>query len=338
MTSKKPNYINHVALVLDASSSMLDNGKHLGLIKIADAQIEELARTSKERDQETRVSVYVFNYGVECVIFDKDVLRLPSIKDFYKPYGMTALVDATIKSQDDLAQTAQMYGDHAFLTFVITDGIENHSMAQPYQLAQRLEGLPENWSVACFVPDRHGVQQAKKFGFPADNIVQWDATSAEGVAEVGKKVSEATNTFMTMRESGVRGSKSLFSTSIGDVNKGTIKNAKLKALPKNKYKLLKVNENAPIREWVQGQGISYQLGIAFYQLTKRETIQPQKNIAVMEKKTGKIFTGPEARNLLGLPDNEVRVSPDFNPDFEVFVQSTSVNRKLVEGTQLLVLN
>lgn len=338
MMPKHNNFINHIAILLDASSSMLENGKHLGVIKVTDTLIADLAQKSKDMDQETRVSVYTFGYGVECVIFDKDVLRLPSIKEYYNPNGMTALIDATIKSQDDLSQTAQMYGDHSFLTFVITDGIENYSKNTATALARRLKGLPENWSVACMVPDNRGVQAARAQGFPTDNIVVWDATSAEGVAEIGKTISQATDTYMTMRKSGVRGSKNLFSTSLGDVNKATIKEAKLKALPKNKYQLLDVDESAPIREWVQGKGITYVLGIAFYQLTKRETIQAQKNIAVMEKKTGKVFTGVEARNVLNLPQEDVRVSPDFNPDFEVFVQSTSVNRKLVPQTKLLILN
>lgn len=335
---KHNNFINHIAILLDASSSMLDKKKHLGVIKVTDALIADLAQKSKDMDQETRVSVYTFAYDVECVIFDKDVLRLPSIKDFYKPYGMTPLIDATLKSQDDLAKTAQMYGDHAFLTFVITDGIENYSKNSAYDLALRLEGLPENWSVACMVPDQRGVTVAKAQGFPTDNIVVWDATSAEGVAEIGKTISQATDTYMTMRASGVRGSKSLFSNSLGDLNKATIKNAKLKALPKNKYQLLDVDEAAPIREWVQSKGFDYRLGVAFYQLTKRETIQPQKNIALMEKKTNKIYTGDQARNVLGLTQDEDRVSPDWNPDFEVFVQSTSVNRKLVPGTKLLLVS
>lgn len=335
---KTANYINHIALVLDASTSMED--KREDLIKVADAQIAHLALRSKDLDQETRVSVYTFSYHnkIECVIFDKDVLRLPSIKDYYKPYGMTALIDATLKSQDDLAKTAQMYGDHAFLTYVLTDGIENDSMASRSELVNRLNALPENWTVACLVPNNAGVRQAKAQGFPDDNIAVWDTTSANGIVEVGETIKQATEAFMTMRASGVRGSKSLFSTSIGDVNKKTIREAKLKALPKTKYQLLDVDESAPIREWVQGKGITYVLGIAFYQLTKRETIQPQKNIAVMEKKSGKVFAGAEARNVLGLPQEDVRVSPDFNPDFDVFVQSTSVNRKLVPQTKLLILN
>lgn len=336
---KPANYITHIALVLDASSSMLDGGKHLELIKVADAQIAHFAQRSKELDHEIRVSVYTFSYyhQIDCVIFDKDVLRLPSIKEFYSPYGMTALIDATLKSQDDLAKTAQMYGDHAFLTYVLTDGAENNSQYRASDLVNRISGLPENWTVACLVPSKSGVDRARKQGFPADNIAVWDATSAKGVTEVGETIRQATDTFLDNRSKGIRGTTKLFSTSIGDVNKQTIKAAKLKALPNNKYQLLDVDQAAPIREWVQGKGITYVLGIAFYQLSKRETIQPQKNIAVMEKKTGKIYTGAQARDVLGLPQDEVRVSPDWNPDFDIFVQSTSVNRKLVPGTQLLLL-
>jgi hypothetical protein len=33
----------------------------------------------------------------------------------------------------------------------------------------------------------------------------------------------------------------------------------------------------------------------------------------------------------------VRVKPDINPEYDVFVQSTSVNRKLIRDTDVLVL-
>ena len=78
-------------------------------------------------------------------------------------------------------------------------------------------------------------------------------------------------------------------------------------------------------------------GGAFYQLSKSEKIQARKQIAVLEKKTDRVYTGPEARALLGLPDNEVRVKPDHNDNFTIFVQSTSVNRKLVPNTRLLLM-
>lgn len=333
----KQNYINHIALVLDASASMTHLTREL--IKVADSQIAYLAQRSKELDQETRITVYTFNNTVTCVVYDKDVLRLPSIAEFYRPQGMTALIDATIKSQDDLAATAQLYGDHAFLTYVLTDGQENRSAAHPGKLSGKLGNLPDNWTVAVLVPDQNGKFEAKKFGFPADNIAIWDATTVKGVVEVGETIRQATDNFMVGRASGVRGTRSLFSTSVDTLNKQTVKDAKLKPLAKGTYEVLPVNDGPvlAIRDYVQKEGHEYLIGKAFYQLTKTESIQPQKMVAVYNKKTRRYYTGSEARNLLGLPDMEVRVKPDVNPEYDVFVQSTSVNRKLVPGTKLLLL-
>lgn len=333
------NYINHIALVLDASSSM--NHLQHELVKVADAQIAYLAQRSKELDQETRVSVYTFNSKVECVIYDKDVLRLPSIAQHYRPFGWTALIDATLKSQDDLSKTAQLYGDHAFLTYVLTDGAENKSFNKPQKLAARLENLPENWTVAVLVPDMVGKFEAKKFGFPVDNIAIWDAKTVRGVVEVGETIRQATDNFMVGRASGVRGTRSLFVTGgVDSLNKDTVKDAKLKPLGKNTYDVLKVDDGAvlAIRDFVQMRGHEYLIGKAFYQLTKAETVQPQKMVAVRNRRSGRFYTGPEARNLLGLSttDNN-RIKPETNPEYDVFIQSTSVNRKLVPGTKLLLL-
>lgn len=41
--------------------------------------------------------------------------------------------------------------------------------------------------------------------------------------------------------------------------------------------------------------------------------------------------------MLGLPDFEVKVNPASYGQYDIFVQSTSVNRKLIKGTKLLVL-
>lgn len=336
MTSQ--NYINHIALVLDGSSSMTHKAHEL--IKVADAQIAYLAQRSRELDQETRISVYVFNSEVKCVIYDKDVLRLPSIAEHYRPYGWTALIDATVKSQEDLAQTAQLYGDHAFLTYVLTDGAENKSKKWTGgALAQLLEKQPDNWTVAVLVPDVTGKFEAKKFGFPVDNIAIWDAHTVRGVVEVGETIRQATDNFMVNRAAGVRGTRSLFTTGgVETLNKDTVKQAKLKPLPKDSYDVLAVDKAYPIREWVEEQSIHYLVGKAFYQLTKAETVQPQKTIIIRNRKSGRFYSGPEARNLLGLSDKmNDRVRPDANPAFDVFVQSTSVNRKLVPGTKLLIL-
>lgn len=340
------NYINHVALVLDASSSM----SHLSgkVVEVADQQIAYLARRSKELDQETRVTVYVFANKVECVVYDKDVLRMPSLKQLYRVGGMTALLAATLKSQKELAQTAQLYGDHSFLTFVLTDGQENAShrgpdapATDPRQLVQAVSELTrtqaDNWTLAVLVPDQIGKREAMQCGFPRDNIAIWDATSTQGLEEAGQVIQQATENFMVGRAKGIRGSRAVFSTGADAVNKDTIKAAGLTPVNASEYQLIPVAREAGIRDWVTECGHAYRTGCAFYQLSKSEKVQARKQIAVLEKKTDRVYTGPEARTLLGLPDAEVRVKPDHNDDFTIFVQSTSVNRKLVPHTRLLIM-
>ncbi|MEW9521958.1 VWA domain-containing protein [Streptomyces tubercidicus] len=345
--SESQNYINHVALVLDASSSM----SHLSrkVVEVADQQIAYLARRSKELDQETRVTVYVFADKVECVIYDKDVLRMPSLKQLYRVGGMTALLAATLKSQRELAQTAQLYGDHSFLTFVLTDGQENAShrcvdapTGDPRELVQgvvrMVETQEDNWTLAVLVPDQMGKREAMQCGFPKDNIAIWDATSTQGLEEAGQVIQQATEKFMVGRSQGIRGSRAVFSMGAESVNKETIKAAGLTPVNPSEYHLIPVTREAEIRDWVIECGHSFRTGCAFYQLSKSEKIQAQKRIAVLEKKTDRVYTGPEARALLGLPDTEFRVKPDHNDDFTIFVQSTSVNRKLVPNTRLLLMN
>ncbi|MFF7357119.1 MULTISPECIES: vWA domain-containing protein [Streptomyces] len=344
--SKSQNYINHVALVLDASSSM----SHLSrkVVEVADQQISYLARRSRELDQETRVTVYVFADEVECVIYDKDVLRMPSLQQLYQVGGMTALLAAALKSQRELAQTAQLYGDHSFLTFVLTDGQENASHRCPDSPArdprelvdavtEMFETQEDNWTLAVLVPDQMGKREAMQCGFPKDNIAIWDATSTQGLEEAGQVIQQATEKFMVGRTKGIRGSRAVFSMGAEAVNKDTIKAAGLTPVDPSQYQLIPVTRDAAIRDWVVESGHTYRTGGAFYQLSKSEKIQARKQIAVLDKKTDRVYTGPEARALLGLPDVEVRVKPDHNDGFTIFVQSTSVNRKLVPNTRILLM-
>lgn len=335
----KQNVINHIALVLDASSSMLSLARDV--IKVADDQIAHLARRSKEMDQETRITVYTFadRTKIQCLVYDKDVLRMPSIRDLYKPYGNTALVDATMKALDDLAKTPELYGDHAFLTYVITDGYDQHSANPGYRLEEKIKRLPENWTVAAFVPNVVSKNAAKDFGFPSSNIAIWDTTS-EGFTEVGETIRRATDNYMTQRAAGVRGSKNLFNldANVANLSKSELR-AKAKKLAYQQYRVLDVADTCRIDECVESKlKRPYRVGEAYYQLSKVEKIQSDKGVAIRDRKTKELFVGEGARELVGLPSHEVKVGPAFSPDFDIFIQSTSVNRKLVPGTQVLIIN
>lgn len=337
MGNATENIINHIGMALDASSSMTIH-QH-SLVQVADEQIKHLARRSQELDQETRISVWTFAdpARIQCVVWDKDVLRLPSISKFYQPNGNTAFIDATLKSIDDLGETPERYGDHSFLLYVLTDGEENSSKNVASTLHERLEKLPDHWTAAALVPNIRAKHEAKRFGFPAGNIEIWDTNSATGVAEVGKTVKTATDNYMLLRSTGVRSTRNLFSTDASAVNTQTIAQAGLVPMKKGTYVLVPVPVDTRIDEFTKQCGHNYQVGRGFYQLMKREEIQASKDIVVVSKKDHKVYSGKDARQMVGLPDMNVRVSPNHNPDYDIFVQSTSLNRKLIAGTRYLYL-
>lgn len=338
MKTPTPNYINHIVFVLDASGSMLRVADDV--IKVFDAQVAHLAQRSRELDQETRVTVYDFSYRsrIRCLFYDKDVLRLPSLNGLYSVDGQTALVDATIKALEDLAKTPELYGDHAFLVYVLTDGEENDSLHRPSELKTHIAGLKDNWTVACFVPNVLGRHEAMMFGFPSANIAVWDATSAKGVEEAGRVVREATESFMNARSVGVRSMKSIFDMNLDKLSSSKMSGA-LDKLHPGRYRMFDVKRESVIAPFIERMtGCQYVSGTAYYQLMKKESIQPQKQIAILDKRDHAVYTGANARKMLGLPDLEVRVNPQGNPNFDVFVQSTSVNRKLLAGTKVLLLS
>lgn len=341
MTKTDQNNIVHVALALDASGSM--SSHKYKLIQAVDELVKYLAKRSEELNQETRVTIYTFDDDVRCAIFDKDVLRLPSIKTLYHIGGMTALADATILALDDLGNTAQMYGKHAFLLYVLTDGIENASNYVNRQaLPGRLATLPDNWTVAALVPHLRARDEAVRWGFHRGNVETWDTYSADGIQEVSSKVREATNTYMTSFSQGTHtgGTQTLFDTSIQTVNAATVAAANLKPLDPASYLLLPVISKMAISEFVRSHGHAYRTGRGYYELNKPEMIQANKSVMIMEKSTNKVFSGQDARKLLRLPDMNVRVKPADNPDYTIFVQSQAHNRKLIpkgDKTHLLLL-
>lgn len=341
------NIINHVFIVGDMSPSM---SKHkAAFIRVFDNFVAHLADRSRENGQETRISAYLFaEAGSEkCVIWDKDVLRMPSIAGYYDPqyYGMTALIDATMLAAGDVTtEISQKYGDHAVWVAVITDGKENHSRQfRSPALRARITGGPENETFTCFVPDQTGVFEAKSHGFPADNIAIWDVNSTQGVERMGEALRDASDAYMAGRAQGIRGynAKSGYSGSglfrIRDFTAADVTSALAQMTP-GSYVHLSVPVDTPIKEFVEAAGLGPYIpreGRAYYQLTKKVKVQSYKHVIIEYK--GGFYTGAEARQLLGLPSLDVEVMPEHKPGMTIFFQSTSPNRKLIGGTRVVVM-
>ena len=348
-TATEQNNINHIAILDDASWSIEAAGLTESVIKVTDNTVKHLAASSQKYDQETRATCYSFSGRGEtkCLYYDKDVLRMPSIRGKYRPVGRTALIDATLKAIEDLKATATLYGKHAFLIYVISDGYENDSNARPSQLRQVSESLPDNWTLAGFVPDEQAAFALQQCGFPGGNVLVWDTQSTAGVENMGSVIQQTTESYMVGRTQGVhgynqrtmsRGGAGLFQ--MRDFSAKDIKGAT--PLTRGSYFFLPVNEKIRIDEFVVRETKkAYIPGRSYYQFMKTETIQPQKAIAVeVTDKLGNVdvYTGPEARAVLGLPsDHSVKVRDIVKDGVTIFVQSTSFNRNLIPGTRLLTL-
>jgi len=255
------------------------------------------------------------------------------------------------------------YGDHAFLTFVITDGAENASRNGVHELRTLLANRADNWTLAALVPDYRGRMDVEACGFPRGNIEIWDVNSATGIAEAGERIRTVTDTYMDSRASGVRGTTTLFAGSAQQVNAATVAAAGLQALSPDQFFLIPVASDGTIEvkmagkktkalpdgiacvqisDMVRATGRPYELGKGFYELVKSEKIDANKQVAVVERATSKVFVGHAARTLIGLDDTARRVRPmpkdsSGAPPYKIFVQSTSLNRLLPLYTQLLLL-
>lgn len=328
------NLINHVSLIVDKSSSM----DRQPVVRVFDEQLQRLKVRSEELNQETRISIYLFADRAECLAFDMDVMRFKSLDGYWKPNGWTALIDAVLLSIKDHETLPTSYGDHAFLQYVITDGQENRSLNSAQTLRTRLEKLSSNWTSAALVPNREGVIAAQRLGFYPDSIAQWDTASRVGLENVGKQFSSVMDNYMTMRSTGVRGTKGLFTLDSSGLNAKAVKQT-LQEVDPDSYQILPVRKESPIKEYVESWLKSpYRMGSAYYQPTKPVEIQHYKKVLLQDTRNGRVYEGNHLRQLLGLPDQTAKVNPGDHNDWRIFVQSTSVNRKLYPGTFLLIRN
>jgi len=329
--------INHVLFIIDKSGSM--GSLTGGVIRLFDEQVEFLSKRSRETDQETRVSVFLFGSENECAIYDMDVLRVPSLNRVYRADGgRTALIDATIESITDLRLTPEKYGDHAFLTYVITDGYENCSRHTSKEILSLFEHIPNNWTVACLVPDNSGQESAINFGFLKENIALWECTD-KGLSVASELIQKSTENFMSGRSKGVRKvTGGIFvKVDLSRIDKVAV-TKNLSRIPFQNIWMGEVKADSPINSFVENVvKVPFVKGQGFYMLMKTETVQGYKEVCIRDKRNGNIYHGDEARKLLGLPDTDCKVKPEAIGDYDVYVQSTSSNRKLIKGTKFLYL-
>lgn len=382
----KQRLLNHVKFVIDRSGSMGPLNDQVD--QVVRNQITRLNALDEQTGQETHVSIYVFGSNTRCIIYDTDVKRLVGTNPLAGQFdgGMTSLIDAVLTVREESALIAQLHCDHAFLDFYLTDGGENDSHNTPRgralgrsiatyananqiqaklvsELKLRLASEPENVTVAVMVPDILCKRQAINFGFAPDNIMIWDV-SAEGLAVAEQEVAQRTEDFYTARASGVRGTKSLFSSVVvRSVKQEDVDKANLKPIDPNEFMIIPVAlsssskleikipaksktkknpdgiKHVEIQPFIEETGRPYVAGTVYYRLTKSEKYSFGKGVALVHRTTRKVYRGPECEKLIELDANTTRIKPPLSTDeYEVYVKSTSLNRQIEVGGSVLVFN
>lgn len=102
-----------------------------------------------------------------------------------------------------------------------------------------------------------------------------------------------------------------------------------------RFQILDVDRDCSIRDFVEENGLTFSKGRGFYQFTKPVNIQEYKHVIAEDKFDGSILTNEDARDVLGIPEGRCRARPSSDSDYVGYVQSTSVNRKLLKGTKFL---
>ena len=116
------------------------------------------------------------------------------------------------------------------------------------------------------------------------------------------------------------------------------KTGDLKPVLPGRFQIFRVEEDAAIKAFCTAMGAVFKQGRGFYEFTKTVTVQENKEVVLEHRKSGDLFTGEAARNMIGLPyGTRGRVNPKDSKlsDYVVFIQSTSNNRKLLAGTRFL---
>ena len=337
MTTEKTK-INRIAFVIDRSGSMRP------IMQDAIAAFNDNLRAIKEQVAETgqdaTVTLITFDNEIETVFFNRSIGSIQELgPSAITPRGMTALFDATahgITQMQDLPVGKDE--DVSYLINVITDGEENESRMRAADLnaLMRRVQATDIWTLTFLVPKGGRRTLCSRFGVPEGNVMEWTATAA-GVKQYAAANRGGIQRFFKARAAGQQSVKSFY-TDLTNVSARDVR--ELEDLS-GKAVVLDVTHDDEIRSFVESTGRLFLKGAAFYELVggkdNADKVQDYKKVLIMEKGRSQVYGGDDARRLLDLPDHETKVRPGDHGGFRIFIQSTSVNRKVRSGTRIIYM-
>lgn len=320
--------VNNFILCIDESGSM--SGWEGEVASSYAKQLETILAADAKEGQETYVSVYSFSYSTKIHKVNEPAKNAAVGFRIY-PAGGTAMLDCIQQAIN--VPPPQPNTDTSYVVLVITDGAENSSHITWETCAKLVaqKQATDRWTFAAMVAPGGKNNMVNLLGFPTGNVMEWERTTA-GFNTLRGQTMGATQSYSSARSAGQTFSSNYFTT---DASKLSQKQVTKKLTDRTKdFKSWSVDKEASIADFVTDKGVTFHIGAGYYALTKPEVVQSYKQIAIQRKGDKAIFTGAAARDLLGLPATDTKVVPGNHGDYDIYVQSTSHNRKLVRGTRL----
>lgn len=327
---------NHTFFILDASGSMSSLGEApVMCLKNIQQQIIDVDNAS---EVDTLFSIYLFGEAQECVQFETKHFELSydAYTEFMERHGnWTALYKSISETITDARGIFTKYGNHAFLYYIITDGEDNKK--GKYDFYREL--ITSSDTLVYLVPSAVAKAKMIAAGVPADCIDIWDL-SKKGLESATERFTEAYKSYNLLRTQGITATSNYFKLNTSNLSVQQVK----KEVPVLKPSSYRIYQNhsikaAPVKTFVEDASKKpYVLGKSYYSLVKKETIQSGKEVILINRSTGKAYCGLEARTLIGLPNTEVKLQPGDFGDWDIYIQSTSVNRNIIPNQYVLVLN
>ncbi len=339
----------YIAFIRDHSGSMRTLAR--AAARDYNLNLETIKEASQKNNQDTIVSV------IKCGVPDKNLsLRaiverekvnsninalMPMNESQYDTLGNATPLFDSVGEAIEIMESVPDYKDPtvAFLVMTITDGYENSSVKWRNILQGKIQQLQatDRWTFAFRVPKGHK-RDLVNLGIPEGNILEWELTEA-GLQQASYDTQVATMEFYEQRTAGKTATRSFYTTNMANVDPKQVAKS-LKDISKEVqiFWIKPQEHDIQIKDFVEKQGKVYQKGMAFYHLTKTEKeVQPYKKMVIREKASSKVYGGQLTRSLLGLPSyGNIKIVPGDHGQYEIFIQSTSTNRKLKENTFLLL--
>lgn len=333
----------HAHYLLDDSGSMTDC--YSQAVTKVNELIEQLRVESARTGIETYVTVWLFSDRVVKIV-EGPVARVGNLSYNFHRGGLTYIREAVCDAIEVASTIKDASSENTlFLLNCITDGAQNGKRGinsiytsgkiwTDTQLKQLISGTQATgrWTLTFMVPDAAGKSALLGMGIPGDNIALWENTAA-GAEAAFTQTSRATTAYYDNVTRGVTSTTKFYATT--DASKITSTDLAKMEDVSDRFQTLKVPHEVELQAFIEGKGKTFYLGAGYYPVTKREKLRAGRNVLIRAKDTRRVYAGAQARQLLGLADGEVIVTPGNHANFDIFFQSTSRNRHLVNGTELL---